>query len=113
MRGKGKRALCDQPFAIRAYRGIIGVMIKKATRRAAFVYLLRCADGTIYTGWTFDVMRRVRDHQRGRGARYTRARRPVELIYHERVPSRRAAMRREVAIKRMSRQRKLRIANCD
>jgi putative endonuclease len=85
--------------------------MRKTTGRAAFVYLLRCADGTIYTGWTFDVSRRVRAHQQGRGARYTRARRPVALIYHERLPSRRAAMRREIAIKRMSRQRKLRMAN--
>jgi putative endonuclease len=84
--------------------------MRKSTRRAAFVYLLRCADGTIYTGWTFDVAQRVRAHQHGRGARYTRARRPVELIYHERLPSRRAAMRKEAAIKRMSRKRKLRIA---
>jgi len=85
--------------------------MRKTSRRAAFVYLLRCADGTLYTGWTFDVARRVRDHQQGRGARYTRSRRPVELIYHERLPSRRAAMRREVEIKRMSRKRKLRLAN--
>ncbi len=84
--------------------------MRKSTRRAAFVYLLRCADGTIYTGWTFDVARRVREHQQGRGARYTRARRPVELIYHERLPSRRAAMRREVQVKRMSRKRKLALA---
>lgn len=87
-------------------------MTKKTTRRAAFVYLLRCADGTIYTGWTFDVTRRVQAHQDGRGARYTRTRRPVELIYRERLPSRRAAMRREIEIKKMSRARKLRIANC-
>jgi len=79
-------------------------------RRFAFVYLLRCADGTIYTGWTLDVARRVKTHQQGRGARYTRTRRPVTLIYHERLPSRRAAMRREVAIKRMPRARKLALA---
>ena len=95
------------PFALCDYQGIIGATMRKSTRRAAFVYLLRCADGTIYTGWTFDVARRVRAHQQGRGARYTRARRPVELIYHERLASRRAAMRREVAIKRMTRKRKL------
>jgi putative endonuclease len=73
----------------------------------AFVYLLHCADGTLYTGWTFDLARRVATHQRGRGARYTRTRLPVELIYHERLRSRRAAMRREIAIKKMSRARKL------
>ena len=82
-------------------------------RRVAFVYLLRCSDGTIYTGWTLDVERRVRTHQLGRGARYTRARRPVTLIYQERLPSRRAAMRREIAIKRMSRPRKLALAGID
>lgn len=79
-------------------------------RRCAFVYLLCCADGTIYTGWTLDVARRVKTHQQGRGARYTRTRRPVKLIYHERLPSRRAAMRRELAIKKMPRARKLALA---
>ncbi len=78
--------------------------------RSAFVYLLRCSDGTIYTGWTLDVARRVKAHQQGQGARYTRTRRPVTLIYHERLPSRRAAMRREMAIKKMSRARKLALA---
>jgi len=101
------------PLAGFAYRGIIGIAMRKTSRRAAFVYLLLCADGTIYTGWTFDIRRRVREHQRGRGARYTRARRPVELIYHERFPSRRAAMRREVAIKGMARKRKLMLANSE
>jgi putative endonuclease len=79
-------------------------------RRAAFVYLLRCNDGTIYTGWTFDVTQRVRAHQDGRGARYTRIRRPVELVYQERLSSRRAAMRREIEIKKMSRVRKQKLA---
>ncbi len=79
-------------------------------RRSAFIYLLRCADGTIYTGWTLDVARRVKIHQHGRGARYTRTRRPVTLIYQERLPSRRAAMRREIAIKKMPRARKLALA---
>ena len=79
-------------------------------KRTTFVYLLHCADDTIYTGWTFDLARRVATHQRGRGARYTRTRLPVELIYHERLTSRRAAMRREIAIKKMSRARKLALA---
>ena len=82
-------------------------------RRSAFVYLLRCSDGTIYTGWTLDVAHRVMAHQQGRGARYTRTRRPVTLIYHERLPSRRAAMLREVAIKRWSRARKLALAGIE
>ncbi len=79
-------------------------------KRSAYVYLLRCSDGTIYTGWTLDVARRVKTHQQGRGARYTRTRRPVTLIYQERLPSRRAAMRREIAIKKMPRARKLALA---
>ncbi|MBI5030223.1 MAG: GIY-YIG nuclease family protein [Chloroflexi bacterium] len=79
-------------------------------RRSAFIYLLRCNDGTIYTGWTFDVKQRVQTHQTGRGARYTRTRCPVELIYSERLPSRRAAMRREIEIKKMPKKKKLALA---
>jgi putative endonuclease len=79
-------------------------------KHSAYVYLLRCADGTIYTGWTRDIARRVHAHQQGRGARYTRSRRPVTLIYQERLPSHRAAMHREAAIKRLPRTRKLALA---
>jgi len=75
--------------------------------RSAFVYLLCCADGTLYTGWTYDVAHRIHAHQSGRGARYTRTRRPVRLVYSEQLPSRREAMRREIALKRWSRARKL------
>jgi putative endonuclease len=74
--------------------------------RSAFVYLLRCADGTLYTGWTYNIAQRFQAHQAGRGARYTRARRPVQLIYHERLPSRHAAMKREIEIKKMPHARK-------
>ena len=79
-------------------------------RQVAFVYLLRCTDDTIYTGWTYDVERRVRAHNLGRGARYTRTRRPVVLIHSEKLASRRTAMLREIQIKRMSRTRKLALA---
>lgn len=75
--------------------------------RPAFVYFLCCADGSIYIGWAYDVARRVLVHQQGRGARYTRTRRPVQLLYSERLSSRREAMRREVALKRWTRSRKL------
>ena len=74
-----------------------------------FVYIVRCADGTFYTGWTTDVARRVAQHNAGRGARYTRMRRPVVLVYREEVPDRSTAMRREVAIKRLDRERKERL----
>jgi methenyltetrahydrofolate cyclohydrolase len=68
----------------------------------AYVYLLLCADGTYYTGWTNDLARRVATHQRGRGARYTRARLPVTLAYHEEVADAGAARRREYRLRRES-----------
>jgi putative endonuclease len=72
----------------------------------AFVYLLRCADGTLYCGWTTDLDRRVAAHDGGRGARYTRGRGPVALAAAWRAPDRSAAMRLELAVKRLPRARK-------
>jgi putative endonuclease len=74
-----------------------------------FVYIVRCADGTYYTGWATDIARRVAAHNAGRGGRYTRTRRPVLLVYQEAAPDRGSAMRREVAIKRYGRQQKERL----
>jgi putative endonuclease len=74
-----------------------------------FVYIVRCADGTLYTGWTTDIERRVTQHNAGRGARYTRTHRPVTLVYREEVPDRSTAMRREAAIKKLDRERKERL----
>ncbi len=73
-----------------------------------YVYILRCADGTLYTGWTTDVEARLAAHNgRGRGgAKYTRARRPCMLVYAECLPDKSAAMRREAEIKRLSRAEK-------
>ena len=71
------------------------------------VYILRCGDGTLYTGCTNDLPRRLQAHQSGRGAKYTRSRLPVELVYQEAVPDRSAALRREAAIKRLDRRWKL------
>ncbi|MCS6845771.1 MAG: GIY-YIG nuclease family protein [Caldilineales bacterium] len=68
-----------------------------------YVYILRCADGSLYTGWTTDLDRRVAEHNAGRGAAYTRGRRPVALVYHEPQPDRASAMRREAEIKRRGR----------
>jgi putative endonuclease len=73
-------------------------------------YIVQCADGTLYTGWTADIERRVRDHNAGRGGRYTRARRPVNLIYTEPQPDARTARRREAALKRLRREAKLALA---
>ena len=75
----------------------------------AFVYIVRCADGMLYTGWALDVTRRVQAHNAGRGSRYTRAHRPVELVYSEELPTRLEAMKREVAIKRYPRAKKLKL----
>ena len=76
---------------------------------AWFVYMLRCADGSLYTGYTDDVQRRLSTHQSGKGAKYTRSRLPVQLAYWEELPDKSAALRREVAIKRLSRERKLKL----
>jgi len=71
------------------------------------VYLLRCRDGSLYTGITNDLARRLASHQRGTGSAYTRARRPIALAYQEELPDRGAALRREAAIRRLSRAEKL------
>ena len=72
-----------------------------------FAYLLRCADGTLYAGWTNDLQRRVKAHNAGTGAKYTRSRRPVELVWWEEFDTKEEAMRREWQVKRMSRGEKL------
>jgi len=74
---------------------------------AWFVYVLRCNDGTLYTGISRDVGARVDKHNRGKGARYTRGRGPVALVHKERKSSHAAALRREAAIKALPRKRKL------
>jgi putative endonuclease len=68
---------------------------------SAFVYLLRCADGSLYCGWSTDPERRLRQHQRGTASRYTRVRRPVELVWMRSFDSRSEAMREEVRIKQL------------
>lgn len=73
------------------------------------VYMLRCHDGTLYTGATNNLERRLATHNRGRGAAYTRARLPVTLVYSEPAEDRSAALRREAALKRLSRAQKLRL----
>ena len=72
-----------------------------------WVYVLRCGDGTLYTGVTTDVERRLREHESGRGAKYTRSRGPLTLVYRETQPDKGAALRREAAIKRLPRAEKL------
>ena len=71
-----------------------------------YTYILKCKDGSLYTGWTNNLEKRVRDHNEGKGAKYTKARRPVELVYYEAFSTKEEAMSREYAIKRMSRSAK-------
>jgi putative endonuclease len=71
-----------------------------------YCYILECADGTYYTGWTSDPERRLRQHNGRQGSRYTRVRRPVRLVYLEEQPDRSGAMQRETRIKQMNRQSK-------
>jgi predicted GIY-YIG superfamily endonuclease len=73
----------------------------------AWVYMLRCADGSLYTGWTVDVERRLARHRAGAASRYTASRLPVELAWSRRMPDRGAAMREEARIKRLGRREKL------
>ena len=68
-----------------------------------YTYILECKDGTYYTGWTNNLEKRLKDHNEGRGAKYTKARLPVSLIYYEEFQTKEEAMRREYAIKHMTR----------
>ena len=71
-----------------------------------YCYILECADGTYYTGWTTDPERRVKQHNKGVGARYTKTRRPVKLVYLEEQPDKVTALKRELAIKKLKRVQK-------
>jgi len=82
-----------------------------AAGSAHFVYVLRCGDGTLYTGYTTDVERRVREHERGDGAKYTRGRGPFDLVHVESFESRSAAMSREYELQQCSRAEKERLVD--
>lgn len=71
-----------------------------------YTYILKCGDGTLYTGWTNDLEKRVAAHNAGKGAKYTKSRRPVELAYYETFETKEEAMQREYRIKRMTRSEK-------
>lgn len=71
-----------------------------------YTYILQCSDGSFYTGWTVDLDTRLKTHNGGKGARYTRARLPVRLVYWESQPNRGEAQRREAAIRRLGREQK-------
>ena len=72
----------------------------------AFVYMLRCGDGSLYTGWTNDLEKRLKSHSSGKGAKYTRGRGPFEMVWHEELPDMSTALRREAEIKALTRPQK-------
>lgn len=74
-----------------------------------YTYILECKDGTYYTGWTNDLDKRIKAHNDGKGAKYTKARRPVVLAYYEQFETKEEAMSREYAIKRMTRKEKVKL----
>jgi len=71
-----------------------------------YTYMLRCRDDSLYTGWTNNIEKRMEDHNNGRGAKYTKARRPVELVYYEQFETKEDAMRREWQIKQLKKREK-------
>lgn len=68
----------------------------------SFVYIVRCCDNTLYTGYAEDVNRRLAEHNAGKASKYTRGRLPVKVVYQEKLPDRSSALRREIQIKQMS-----------
>ena len=76
-----------------------------------YVYILKCSDNTLYTGWTTSLEKRLKTHNDGKGAKYTRVRLPVEIVYFEEFEDKKDAMKREYAIKQLSRQEKLKLIN--
>ena len=76
-----------------------------------YTYMVRCRDDSLYTGWTNHLEKRVEDHNSGRGAKYTKSRRPVELVYYEQFETKEEAMRREWEIKQMKREEKKKLYN--
>ena len=75
-----------------------------------YVYILECADKTLYTGWTNDLEKRIETHSKGKGAKYTRGRLPVTLVYYEEFQDKILAQKREYAIKQMPRRDKIKLA---
>lgn len=76
-----------------------------------YVYILECSDKTLYTGWTNDINKRIECHNRGKGAKYTRGRLPVKLVYFELLDNKSLALKREIEIKKLSKKDKLLLIN--
>ncbi|MCI5822520.1 MAG: GIY-YIG nuclease family protein [Lachnospiraceae bacterium] len=78
-------------------------------KKSYYTYIVRCADDTLYTGFTTDVTRRVQVHNQKKGAKYTKTRTPVTLVYYEEFETKQLALKREAAIKKLTRQEKLKL----
>lgn len=76
-----------------------------------YVYILECGDNTLYTGWTNNLNKRIKTHAEGKGAKYTRGRLPVKLVYFEKFEDKISAQKREYAIKKLSKENKLKLLN--
>lgn len=76
-----------------------------------YVYILKCSDNTLYTGWTTSLEKRLKAHNSGKGAKYTKPRLPVKIVYFEEFEDKKEAMKREYAIKQLSREEKLNLIN--
>lgn len=74
-----------------------------------YIYILKCSDDTLYTGYTNDLEKRIKTHNAKKGAKYTRGRTPVELLYFEEFEDKSSALKREIAIKKLSREKKLKL----
>lgn len=81
--------------------------MKETKEYGHFIYMIECADGSLYTGWTTDLKGRIQAHNKGTGAKYTRGRGPVKLLYSEAYPSKEEALKRECQIKKLKREKKL------
>lgn len=84
---------------------------KTSHREKVFVYMVRCKNNSLYTGWTTDLERRVKEHNKGTGSKYTRANGPVELVYFEEMQDRVEAAKREYAIKQLTKEEKELLVN--
>lgn len=80
---------------------------KQEETQRNYTYIVKCSDETLYTGWTNNLKKRLEAHNSGKGAKYTKTRRPVELVYFKEYDTKQEAMKREYAIKQLSRQKKL------
>lgn len=76
-----------------------------------YIYIIKCGDGSLYTGWTNNLEKRFNDHSLGKGAKYTRGRGPLELVYYETFDDKKDAMKREYAIKKLSKSEKEKLIN--